>query len=97
MNSKTLHVLLIAAAFTSLVACETPMTSSEKNFGKAARHNTEQMIASGHTADGTPREPTPLDGPTAAGVAENYHENEQAEAQKTRSKRAGFVRIDDTK
>ena len=85
---------LLAAAALAL-ACETPPTNSQEHFGEATRMNRQTMIESGRTADGTPREPQSIDGTTAAGISRNYHENEQAETQRTRTRNDGITTVGD--
>lgn len=92
--AKTVSTIALAVALGAGVACETPPTSSEENFGNAQRTNIELMVSSNHLPDGTPREPTAMDGPTANGVIENYRTNEDATTQRARQDESGLIQID---
>jgi len=90
-------MVLLATAALLLVGCETPMTSSEEHFGESVRSNTEAMLATTRNKDGTPREPHSIDGPTANGISENYHHNEQSDQQRSRIEDSGIVSVDQTR
>lgn len=93
MTLRTTTALLALAIF-AVAGCETPKTYSGQHIGDATRAQVEMMIASTHTADGTPRNPIHIDGPTAQMIYDNYLENETAFEQRQRVEDSGLIQID---
>ena len=75
MNLRHAWILLLAVPFVA--ACETKPSNVDRNRGSAVRSSKALMIASAKQ-EGV--EPMGMSGPTATGVARNYHWNQRTEA-----------------
>ncbi len=83
----TLSLLVVLAV--SLGACKTRVTNSDMQMGLAVANNAERMVAKGNLLN----EPRGIEGPTAAGIVENYHHNEGAEVQEQTREGRGLVQV----
>jgi hypothetical protein len=75
MSLRHAWILLLAVPFIG--ACETKPSNVERHFGNAVSSSKELMIAS---AKQEGAEPMGMSGPTATGVARNYHWNQRTES-----------------
>jgi hypothetical protein len=67
------HALILLVALPFIGACETQSSNAGRHFRSSVTKAKEMMIASAQQ-EGV--QPTGLGGPTAAGVARNFHWNQ---------------------
>ena len=89
MMRQRLALGLLVVLAVSLGACKTRVTDSDMQMGSAVASNAERMVAKGNLL----HEPHGIEGPTAMGIVENYHYNEQAQVQETTREGRGLLKI----
>jgi hypothetical protein len=89
---KRLHYALMTLGVLVMAAgCETPTSNSQEHAGDATAHNRDLMLGKG----AVDVESQAMAGPTADGVIENYHHNQDVTQQTELLKNTGLVKLDD--
>ena len=89
MMRQRLALGLLVVLAVSLGACKTRVTNSDMHMGSAVANNAEQMVAKGNLL----HEPRGIEGPTAGGIVENYHYNEESDVQEKTREGRGLLKV----